>query len=114
MAKKPILKRVPSSEQPAQVRRRNFKEVALGYTHEQAIAEAARCLVCGKPKCVDGCPVGIDIPLFLSLIAEQKFIESAAALKEANALPAICGRVCPQETQCEIKCILGRKGEPVA
>lgn len=114
MAKKMNPKRIPASEQPAEERRQNFKEVALGYTPEEAAAEASRCLVCGKPQCVDGCPVGIDIPTFVRLIAEQKYVEASQAIKEANALPAICGRVCPQESQCEARCVVGRKGEAVA
>lgn len=106
--------RVPMSEQPAAVRARNFKEVPLGYTPEQAQEEAGRCLQCKKPLCVEGCPVGIDIPGFVGLIAEGKFAEAAKKIKEMNCLPAVCGRVCPQETQCEEKCILGKKGEPAA
>ncbi len=108
------MKRTPAAEQPAELRQTNFKEVALGYTAKEAVVEANRCLVCGKPQCVEGCPVGINIPQFISLIKEQKFVEASQAIKQANALPAICGRVCPQETQCEIKCVIGRKGEPVS
>lgn len=114
MAKKMNPKRTPAGEQPAQERRSNFKEVALGYSPEEAVVEADRCLVCGKPQCVEGCPVGIDIPHFVKLISEQKFIQASQAIKQANSLPAVCGRVCPQETQCEIKCVVGRKGEAVA
>ena len=95
-------------------RARNFYEVPYGYTPELALLEASRCLNCKKPKCVKGCPVHVDIPGFISLIQEGKFIQAAHHLKEQNALPAICGRVCPQEEQCESKCILGVKGEPVA
>jgi glutamate synthase (NADPH/NADH) small chain len=101
-------------QQPAAERIRNFDEVPLGYDAKTAMAEAARCINCKDPKCVQGCPVGIDIPRFIRLIAEGKFKESAAAMREANLLPAICGRVCPQEEQCERVCILGAKGDPVA
>jgi glutamate synthase (NADPH/NADH) small chain len=113
--KRPIRKeRVPMPEQDPQVRIHNFQEVPLGYTPEQARSEAERCLQCKKPKCLEGCPVGVDIRAFLALVAEGKFAEAARKIKETNCLPAICGRVCPQETQCEIHCILGKKGEPSA
>ncbi|MCL7412862.1 MAG: NADPH-dependent glutamate synthase [ANME-2 cluster archaeon] len=95
-------------------RRSNFDEVALGYSHEQALAEARRCIQCKKPSCVAGCPVGIDIPAFIQCMAEDDMDAAICELKSMNALPAICGRVCPQETQCEDVCVLGRKGEPVA
>jgi len=101
-------------EQDSTDRVHNFEEVPFGLTEEQAVIEAQRCLQCKKPACVDGCPVGIDIPGFIKLIAEEKFAESAYLLKEDNSLPAVCGRVCPQEEQCEETCVLGRKGEPVA
>ena len=101
-------------QQPAEERIRNFDEVPLGYDEETARAEAARCINCKDPKCVDGCPVGIDIPGFVRAIAEGKFKESAAIMREANLLPAVCGRVCPQEEQCERVCILGVKSDPVA
>lgn len=100
--------------QDAHVRITNFDEVATGYSEEQALAEAGRCIQCKKPLCVKGCPVEIDIPGFIKLIAEHKYIEAAHKIKETNSLPAICGRVCPQEEQCEVECILGKKGEPVA
>ncbi len=106
--------RQPMSEQDAKERVKNFYEVPLGYTPEQAIAEAKRCIQCKKPLCVAGCPVGIDIPWFIRLIEEGKFIEAARKLKETNTLPAVCGRVCPQEDQCELVCIVGKKNEPVA
>ena len=106
--------RVAMPEQSPEVRSRNFLEVPLGYTPEMAQAEAARCIQCKKPKCVDGCPVGVQIPEFLKLICEGDFAAAAQKVKETNALPAVCGRVCPQETQCEILCILGKKSEPVA
>ena len=106
--------RVAMPERPPEERVRDFDEVPLGYTPEQAVAEAGRCLVCKKPQCVAGCPVGIDIPGFLGLIADGEFEAAADRILLANALPAVCGRVCPQETQCEAVCVLGRKGEPVA
>ncbi len=114
MAKKLDLKRRPMPKQEPFERIKNFDEVALGYTEELAVEEASRCLNCKKPFCVDGCPVMIDIPGFIQHIAERDFAAGIKKIKEANALPAVCGRVCPQEEQCEIKCVLGKKGEPVA
>jgi len=107
-------KRVTMREQEPLVRARNFMEVPCGYTPEEAVAEASRCLSCLNPMCRKGCPVAIDIPSFIKLIKEGRFIEAAWKIKEDNALPAVCGRVCPQEIQCESMCILGKKGEPVA
>ena len=101
-------------EQDPKERSRNFKEVPYGYTPELALKEANRCLQCKKPKCVEGCPVGVKIPEFVHLIAEGNFIGAAMKLKEDNSLPAVCGRVCPQESQCESLCILGKKDDPVA
>ncbi|MFC1616626.1 NADPH-dependent glutamate synthase [Candidatus Margulisiibacteriota bacterium] len=101
-------------EQDAKKRIHNFSEVALGYTEKQAILEASRCIQCKNPKCVQGCPVAVDIPGFIKLIGEKKYIEAAKLIKETNALPAVCGRVCPQENQCEEVCILGIKSDPVA
>jgi glutamate synthase (NADPH/NADH) small chain len=101
-------------EQSPEERKHNFREVPYGYPPEIAIVEASRCIQCKKPKCVEGCPVEIDIPGFVKLIAEGQYAASARKLKESNALPAICGRVCPQEDQCEKLCVLGVKGEPVA
>lgn len=106
--------RVEMPEQPEYVRRNNFEEVALGYTEEQALMEAARCLQCRRPKCVDGCPVSVDIPSFVRLITEKKWVESLEKIYETNFLPAICGRVCPQETQCEELCVLNKKGQAIA
>lgn len=109
--------RVPRQPMPEQDPRRrvtNFEEVPRGYTPELAMLEASRCLECKKPKCVAGCPVDIAIPQFIGLIKEGKFEEAAVKLKEQTALPAVCGRVCPQESQCEAECILTRKGESVA
>lgn len=108
------IKRHHMIEQDAKERARNFKEVNLGYTLELAKAEAARCLQCKKPKCVEGCPVRVDIPGFIKKIEEGDFRGAAAILKKDNALPAVCGRVCPQEEQCEQVCITGKKGDPVA
>ncbi|NTV34661.1 MAG: FAD-dependent oxidoreductase, partial [Deltaproteobacteria bacterium] len=93
---------------------RNFDEVALGYTEELALEEASRCLKCKKPTCRQGCPVGIKIPEFIQCIAEGKFEAGIKKIKETNALPAVCGRVCPQEEQCEHSCILGKKGGAIA
>ncbi len=101
-------------EQEPNVRARNFLEVPTGYTPKMAQEEAARCLQCKKPGCVAGCPVGVDIPGFIDLIAEGDMTGAIRNLWSKNALPAVCGRVCPQEVQCEGKCIVGRKGEPVA
>jgi glutamate synthase (NADPH/NADH) small chain len=106
--------RTPMPEQPAEERRKNFNEVALGYTKEDALAEASRCLSCKDPKCVEGCPVNVDIPGFIKLVCEEDFSGAIERIKGTNALPAICGRVCPQETQCEALCVLGKKGQPVA
>jgi glutamate synthase (NADPH/NADH) small chain len=101
-------------EQPPQARARNFDEVPLGYSEETAILEAERCLQCKKPPCVSGCPVEVKIPEFILLIREGDFVSAARKIKETNSLPAICGRVCPQEVQCEVKCILSKKGDSVA
>jgi len=101
-------------EQDPILRTKNFNEVNLGYTPELAMAEAARCLQCGKPRCIEGCPVNVDIPAFIHLIQQGDFCGAAYKIKEFNALPAICGRVCPQETQCEEKCVLGKKFESIA
>jgi glutamate synthase (NADPH/NADH) small chain len=101
-------------EQDPKKRIQNFNEVALGYTRENAIREAARCLQCKNMPCVEGCPVNITIPAFIKKVKEGDFMGAIHAIKETNALPAVCGRVCPQETQCEEKCVLGKKGEPVA
>jgi len=102
------------AERPAAERIKDFQEVPLGFTPEQAIAEAKRCIQCKKPLCVKGCPVEINIPAFIKLIAEGDFQGAVDKIKETNGLPAVCGRVCPQEEQCEKKCILGVKGEPIA
>ncbi len=96
------------------IRKNNFEEVACGFTDEHAMAEASRCLNCSKQFCVSGCPVEVPIPAFIKLIKEGDFDKAAATIKVNNSLPAICGRVCPQENQCERYCILGKKGEPIA
>jgi glutamate synthase (NADPH/NADH) small chain len=101
-------------EQAPEIRRRNFQEVPLGYTIALAQAEASRCLQCRKPSCVEGCPVGVDIPGFIRLISEGDMTGAIRNLWRKNSLPAVCGRVCPQEIQCEGKCIVGKKGDPVA
>lgn len=101
-------------EQDALKRAHNFNEVNLGLTEELAMLEAQRCIQCPKPTCVEGCPVGVKIGEFIALVSEGNYIEAAAKIKEDNMLPAICGRVCPQEEQCEVKCVVGKKNEPVA
>lgn len=110
----PKLTRIPMREQDPKERINNFNEVALGYSEEEALLEASRCLQCPKPRCVEGCPVGIDIPAFISLIRERRYREAYRKIKEKDSLPAITGRVCPQENQCEKTCILARTGEPIA
>ena len=112
--KKLDLNRQEMPKQSPEKRKGNFNEVALGYTEEQALAEAKRCLQCKKPLCKAGCPVGVDIPEFIIAVKNGDMPEAVRALKRMNSLPGICGRVCPQETQCEVKCVLARKGAPVA
>jgi len=106
--------RVPMPEQDPKARAKNFLEVPLGYTPEMAEEEAGRCLQCKVPACVCGCPVNINIPGFIKLITEKKYAEAARKIKETNALPAVCGRVCPQETQCEQHCVLNKMGRAIA
>ncbi|WP_406659823.1 NADPH-dependent glutamate synthase [Methanolobus sp. ZRKC3] len=106
--------REPMPLQDPSERAQNFNEVALGYSEEQAVAEAMRCLECKNPKCVDGCPVNVDIPGFIAQMKENNFDDAIATIKLTNSLAAVCGRVCPQETQCEQMCVLAKKGEPVA
>jgi glutamate synthase (NADPH/NADH) small chain len=106
--------KVPMPEQDPSRRRRNFDEVALGYTKEQALEEANKCLQCKNPRCVSNCPVEVPIDEFIALIREEKFMEAAQKVKSTNSLPAICGRVCPQESQCESGCVYGIKNEPIA
>ena len=114
MADAKMLKKVPVREQDPKVRATNFEEVCLGYNQEEAMEEAQRCLGCKKPKCVEGCPVSINIPGFIEEIKEGKIEEAYKVIGLSSALPAICGRVCPQESQCEGKCIRGIKGEAVS
>ena len=109
-----VLKRVPVREQEPKVRAANFEEVCLGYNKEEAMAEATRCIQCNNPQCVKGCPVNIDIPGFIKELAEGNVGESYQVISRYSALPAVCGRVCPQETQCEAKCIRGIKGDAVS
>ncbi len=104
----------PIPEQAPDIRNKNFKEVALGYDEATAVNEAERCLNCKHKPCVGGCPVNVQIPDFIQLIKEGKFLEANDKIKETSSLPAVCGRVCPQESQCESKCVRGIKGEPVA
>ena len=106
--------RVPISEQEPLVRAKNFDEVCLGYTEEEAVVEAARCLNCKNPRCVSGCPVNINIPGFVTALKDRDFKKSYEILTESSSLPAVCGRVCPQETQCEAQCIRGIKGDAVS
>ena len=108
------MKRTPVVEQEASIRAKNFEEVCLGYDEERAFKEANRCLGCKNPKCVSGCPVSIDIPGFISKLKENNIEGAAKEIAKYSSLPAVCGRVCPQETQCEGKCVLGIKGEAVA
>ena len=107
------LKKTPIGEQDPKVRARNFKEVSLGYTKEEAMEEATRCLNCKNKPCVSGCPVGVRIPEFIEKVAAGEFEEAYKIIKSTNGLPAVCGRVCPQENQCEGKCVRGIKGESV-
>src|SRR4030042_389687 len=108
--------RKPQAEMPKQIvekRVHNFDEVALGFDEELALQEAERCLNCPKPQCIKGCPVEVSIPEFIQLVKEHKYGDAAKKIKEKNALPAVCGRVCPQEEQCQKFCVLGVRGDPV-
>lgn len=106
--------KTPVKEQEPEVRARNFKEVTLGYTEEEAVNEAQRCLNCKNRPCTEGCPVGVKIPDYIKLVAERRFEEAYQVIRSTNSLPAVTGRVCPQERQCESRCVRGKKGEPVA
>ena len=106
--------KLPMPEQNPSVRNHNFQEVALGYTPEMAVEEAGRCLQCKKPLCVSGCPVNVHIPEFIAKVAEGDFKAAYEIIYQTNGLPAVSGRVCPQESQCESLCVRGKKGEPVA
>ena len=108
------LKKNEMPVQEPRIRNTNFLEVALGYTEDQAVNEAERCLNCKNKPCVSGCPVCVDIPDFIERIKEHNFEEAYQIISKNSSLPAVCGRVCPQETQCECKCVRGIKGEPVA
>ena len=108
------MKKIPVREQDPKLRATNFKEVCLGYNEEEARLEASRCLSCKNPQCVTGCPVGINIPAFIKQVKEGNDLEAAKEIAKYSSLPAVCGRVCPQEKQCEGKCVLGVKGEPVS
>jgi glutamate synthase (NADPH/NADH) small chain len=115
MAKKEIIKkRVPVPERSPEERIKDFKEVKLGYTPQLAMEEAKRCLQCPTRPCVEACPVRVPIPEFIKLIAEGKFVEAARKIKEENIMPSVCGRVCPQEIQCEGACVVGKVGDPIA
>ena len=109
-----VLKKVPVREQDARVRAANFEEVCYGYNKEEAVEESQRCITCKNAKCVEGCPVSIDIPSFIAAVKEEKFEEAFQIISKSSALPAVCGRVCPQESQCEGKCIRGKKGDPIS
>ena len=108
--------RLDKNEMPSQdpnVRNKNFLEVALGYTEEQALDEAARCLNCKNHPCVNGCPVNVRIPEFIAKIVERDYEGAYQVIHQTSSLPAVCGRVCPQESQCEMHCVRGKKGDPV-
>ncbi len=109
-----VLKKVPVREQDPKVRAANFEEVCLGYNKEEAMEEASRCIKCKNAKCMTGCPVSINIPGFIKEVEDGNFEEAAKVIAQSSALPAVCGRVCPQESQCEGKCIRGIKGEPIS
>ena len=113
-AKKNMLTRVPVREQDPKVRATNFEEVCLGYNEEEAVEEAQRCLHCKNAKCIQGCPVNINIPEFIAAVKEKDFGKAYDVISQSSSLPAVCGRVCPQETQCEGKCIRGIKGDAVS
>ena len=109
-----VLKKTPVREQEPKVRATNFDEVCLGYSKEEAMEEASRCINCKNAKCIEGCPVSINIPAFIEQVKDGNFEEASKVIGKSSALPAVCGRVCPQESQCEGKCIRGIKGEPIS
>ena len=109
-----VMKKVPVREQDPKVRATNFEEVCYGYNEEEAVMEAERCLNCKNAKCIEGCPVKIDIPTFIHQVKEKDYTGAAETIAKSSALPAVCGRVCPQESQCEGKCIRGIKGEAIS
>ena len=108
------MKKVPVAEQDPAVRATNFDEVNLGYTRDEAVLEASRCLNCKNARCIQGCPVNINIPAFIARVKEGDVAGAYGVISESSSLPAVCGRVCPQETQCEAQCIRGIKGEAVS
>ena len=108
-----VLKKVPVREQAPDVRNKNFDEVCLGYNIDEAKEEATRCINCKNAKCITGCPVSINIPAFIAQVKDGNIEEAYKIISESSALPAVCGRVCPQESQCEGKCIRGVKGEAI-
>lgn len=114
MMEQDMLHKIPVREQDPKVRATNFDEVCLGYNEDEAVEEAARCLGCKRAKCIEGCPVSIDIPSFIAQVKEREFAKAAEVIAQSSALPAVCGRVCPQESQCEGVCVRGKKGEPVS
>jgi len=109
-----LKEQIPMPQQDPKKRCSNFDEVALGYTEEMALEEANRCLGCKTKPCVKGCPVSVNIPDFINLIKEKKYVESSRVIKQTNSLPAVCGRVCPQENQCQMSCVFNKKGNPIA
>lgn len=109
-----VLKKVPVREQDAAARAKNFDEVCLGYNKDEAMEEAQRCINCKNAKCIKGCPVAINIPAFIEQVKLGNIEEAYQIISESSALPAVCGRVCPQESQCEGECIRGIKGEPIS
>ncbi len=109
-----MMEKIPVREQDPKVRATNFEEVCYGYNREEAVAESQRCLNCKKPKCVEGCPVGINIPGFIEAVKKEDFKSAYEIISESSSLPAVCGRVCPQETQCEGVCVRGIKGDAVS
>ena len=109
-----VTKKVPVREQAPDVRNKNFDEVCLGYNEEEAVLEASRCINCKNAQCIKGCPVSINIPAFIHEVKEKNFETAYKIIGQSSALPAVCGRVCPQESQCEGKCIRGIKGEAIS
>ena len=112
--KKPKIPRQPMPEQDPHERAKNFKEVTYGFPAELALNESIRCIQCKNPVCIDGCPVNINIPQFIKKVSEGDILGAAKVIKESSLLPAICGRVCPQEDQCEMVCVVGKKDKPVS
>lgn len=109
-----VLNKIPVREQEAAVRAQNFEEVCLGYNQDEAMEEAVRCINCKNAQCIKGCPVAINIPAFIEQVKNGDIAEAYKVISESSSLPAVCGRVCPQESQCEGKCIRGIKGDPIS